>query len=59
MQPILHALAEDDDDGDGILLAPAKEAVGIVADPCGQTEVTCSRRRVLYCFMMCLIGMGR
>ncbi len=31
--------ADADDDDDGILLAPAKEAVGIVADPCGQTEV--------------------
>lgn len=59
MQPILHALDEDDDDGDGILLAPAKEAVGIVADPCGQTEVTFCRRRVLFCLMICLIGMGR
>jgi hypothetical protein len=32
------------DDADIMLLAPAKEAVGIVADPCDQTEVPyCSR----------------
>ena len=48
------------DDADIMLLAPAKEAVGIVADPCDQTEVHvaaailctayCSRN-TLYCIM--------
>lgn len=40
MQHALNALpAAADGDDDGTMFGPAKEAVGIVADPCGQTEV--------------------